>query len=66
MDGVKEVRTIKYKNVTSRVIFPDITQEERARRLKEVERCAINLLIAEQELERKKEEQKKQSGQQNI
>lgn len=43
-DTFKEVRTFTINGHTVRVHIPDITEEERARRLKEVEKAAAQLL----------------------
>lgn len=43
-DTYKEVRTFYYENMVVRVHIPDITEEERARRLKEIGKAAAKLL----------------------
>lgn len=47
-DTYKEIKTFEYPNFIVRVHIPDLTKEERARRMKEIEKAAINLLKAEQ------------------
>lgn len=43
-DTYKEIRTFNYPNAVVRVYIPDITEQERARRMKEIERAAAELL----------------------
>jgi hypothetical protein len=43
-DTYKEVRTFTFPNCTARVYFPDISDEERQRRMKRIEQAAANLL----------------------
>lgn len=43
-DTYKEVRIFHYPNMTVRVHIPDLTEEERARRKKAVEKAAAGLL----------------------
>ena len=43
-DTYKEVRTFHYDNIVARVHIPDIPEEERARRMKDIERAAAQLL----------------------
>lgn len=43
-DTYKEVRVFEYPNMTVRVFIPDLTEEERARRMKRIEKAAIELL----------------------
>ena len=43
-DTYKEVRTIQNGNIVARVHIPDLTQEERDRRLKEIGKIAGQLL----------------------
>ena len=46
-DTYKEIRTFRYPNAIVRVHLPDITEQERARRMKELERAATELLKKE-------------------
>ena len=43
-DTYKEVRTFHYDNIVARVHIPDISEEERARRMKEIASAAAQLL----------------------
>ena len=43
-DTYKEVRTFHYDNIVARVHIPDISEEERARRMKEIGIAAGKLL----------------------
>ena len=43
-DTYKEIRTFHYDNIVVRVHIPDISEEERARRMKEIARAAAQLL----------------------
>lgn len=43
-DSYKEVRTFEYPGLVARVYIPDLTPEERARRLKAIHNQAVNLL----------------------
>ena len=43
-DTYKEVVTIKYENATVRVHIPDLAEEERKRRMRELIKAAADLL----------------------
>ncbi len=43
-DTYKEVKTIKFGENVARVYIPDLTEEERQRRLREIGRLAAELL----------------------
>ena len=43
-DTYKEVKTFIYPNATVRVHFPDIAEDERTRRMKEIRRCAEQIM----------------------
>ena len=45
-DTYKEVRTFHYPNAVARVYVPDITQEERDRRIANISKAAADLLIS--------------------
>lgn len=45
-DTYKEVRTFKYPNAIVRVHIPDLTEEERNRRMRQIEKAAIDLLLS--------------------
>lgn len=45
-DTYKEVRVFQYDNAVVRVHIPDLTSEEQNRRMKEVERTAMQLILA--------------------
>lgn len=47
-DTYKEVRTFHYDNAVVRVHIPDLTTEEKERRMKEVTKAAVNLLLSKQ------------------
>jgi hypothetical protein len=44
MDTYKEVKIIQFPNMTARVHIPDLSQEERSRRMKAVHKQAAELL----------------------
>lgn len=44
IDTYKEVKTLSFENMTVRVHIPDITEEERTRRMKAVHKAAGELL----------------------
>lgn len=43
-DTYKEVRTFEFPGMIARVHIPDLTQEERSRRMKAIYRAAAELL----------------------
>lgn len=43
-DTYKEVRTFTYPNMTVRVHIPDLTEEQKSRRMKAVHKAAAELL----------------------
>lgn len=43
-DTYKEVKVFHFPNVTARVFIPDLTAEERERRMKVIHKAAENLL----------------------
>lgn len=43
-DTYKEVKVFKFPGMTVRVHIPDLTEEERSRRMKAIEREAANIL----------------------
>ena len=45
-DTYKEVRTFHYDNAIVKVHIPDLTPEERERRMKEVTKAAVDLLLS--------------------
>lgn len=45
-DTYKEVRTIVKNNIIGRIYIPDLTEEERVRRRKEVAQAAAELLAS--------------------
>ena len=47
-DTYKEVRVFQYDNAVVRVHIPDLTSDERSRRMKEVERAALQLILESQ------------------
>lgn len=50
-DTYKEVRTFNYPGWTIRVHIPDLTPEERQRRMKAIERAAADVLRAAEKTE---------------
>ena len=44
MDGQETVKTFEYPNMTVRVHIPDLSKEERARRMKAIYQAAAELL----------------------
>jgi hypothetical protein len=45
-DTYKEVRTLCRNGIVARVHIPDLTEEERSRRMREIERAAARLLAS--------------------
>ena len=45
-DTYKEVRTFHYPNATVRVHIPDITDEARERRMKEIGESAVDIVLS--------------------
>ncbi len=45
----KEVRTFEYPNMTIKVSIPDLTEEERHRRMQDIHNAAAELLKAKKE-----------------
>lgn len=43
-DTYKEVKTFNFPGVVARVYIPDLTEEERARRMQAIQKQAANLL----------------------
>ena len=48
VDTYKEVRTIQFPGMVARVHIPDLTPEERTRRMKNIHKAATNLLKGKQ------------------
>ena len=44
MSGIRETRVFTYPNMTIRVHFPDITEEERERRMNIIRQAACRVL----------------------
>lgn len=44
-DTYKEVKVFTYPDITIRVHFPDLTEDERTRRMKAIEKAAVALLM---------------------
>lgn len=44
VDTYKEIKTFEYPNMTVRVHVPDLSEEERQRRLKAIQRAVVELL----------------------
>lgn len=47
-DSYKEVKTFTYPNAIVRVHIPDLAEDERSRRMKEVQRAAQQILRGKQ------------------
>ena len=45
-DTYKEVRVFEYPGWKIRVHIPDLTEEERARRMKQIEKAAVDLILS--------------------
>lgn len=45
-DTYKEIRVFEFPNMTARVFIPDLTEEERAKRMKAIKEATIALLKA--------------------
>ena len=45
-DSYKEVKVFNYDDAVVRVHIPDLTPEEQSKRMKEVERAALQLILA--------------------
>ena len=63
-DPVAYTETHFYPNATVRVHYPDISEEERKRRLKAVEKAAIALLKEEMRIEQERKEREEEAKQQ--
>lgn len=50
-DTYKEVRIFQRGNITARVYIPDLTPEERERRLKEIGKAVARLVLSKNEKE---------------
>lgn len=48
-DTYKEVREFRYGHILARVYIPDITPEERERRMKEIGKAAAALVLSKPE-----------------
>jgi hypothetical protein len=44
MDAYKEVKTIQFPNMTARVFIPDLSQDERSKRMGAIQKQAAELL----------------------
>lgn len=62
-DTYKEVKVFEYPNMIVRVHIPDLTEEERARRMKAVEKAAADLLKEVIANERKRENEQRKKAQ---
>ncbi len=54
MNGQREMRTFQYPNMIVRVHFPDLTEDEKKRRTKELHKAAETILKSAVEARRKK------------
>lgn len=59
VDTYGDPQIFKFPGMTVRVYRPILTEEERARRMKEIEKAAAALLIAQYEAEKQKRRDKK-------
>ena len=55
-DTYKEVKVFEYPDMIIRVHIPDLTEDERKRRMKQIEKAAAELLISE--MQRKAEKKR--------
>ncbi len=46
-DTYKEVKVFEYPDMTIRVHIPDLTEDERKRRMKNIEKAAAALILSE-------------------
>ena len=53
-DTYKEVRTFNFSNMTIRVHIPDITTDERQRRMQRIHNAAASLLLSEEKRRKEK------------
>jgi len=44
-DTYKEIKIFRFPNMVARVHIPDITEEEKERRMKQIQRAAASLLL---------------------
>ena len=51
-DTYKEIKTFHYDNAVVRVHIPDITEEERKRRMASVTKAAIELILSVEQLKK--------------
>lgn len=54
-DTYKEVRVMEFPNMTVNVLIPDITPQERERRMKQIEKAAASLLMSVEKNKREAE-----------
>ena len=54
-DTYKEVKTFVFPNMTVNVYIPDLTEEERNRRMKKIHKSAANLIMKAEEVKRNNE-----------
>ena len=54
-DTYKEVKTFVFPNMTVNVYIPDLTAEERNRRMKKIHKSAANLIMKAEEVKRNNE-----------
>lgn len=55
MDGIRETKTFTYPNMIVRVHFPDISEEERERRMNSIRQAACRVLQHKNMMERRKQ-----------
>lgn len=53
---IKEVRTFVYPNAIVRVHIPELTEEERNRRMEEIKKATVRLWLAYEKAKKKREE----------
>lgn len=58
-DTYKEIKTFEYPNCIVRVHIPDLTEEERARRMKRIQKAAEALLKEAVRVEKEKNNEKR-------
>ncbi len=58
MDGIRETKTFTYPNMIVRVHFPDISEEERERRMNIIRQAACRVLQHKNKTERRKQKER--------
>jgi ribosome recycling factor len=64
-DTYKEVKVFEYPDMIIRVHIPDLTEDERKRRMKQIEKAAAELLISEMQRKAKLKEKEHEKAETN-